>query len=439
MNNHLYITIQKYKNYIKQSIWSVLEYIAYPLMMLATIPLYLKYLGVEQYGLWVFLYTLIGFGSLVNGGVAAGTIKEISAANLDNVNKIDRIIQEIVSNSLMLIIIINFIFLIPLGLFGWFYSPYFFSKIGNTELIRFILLIAIYLIILEQIDGVYTATLRGIERYDVAAKLEIIMKLSIVITSLITAISTNDFYKTSIALLIASTTKSIIKIIFISSLLKIKLFSLKLDKKIAGKIFNFSKWSWMQTTGGFFLTVGDRLLIGALLGSTALSYYSIALQLTQQIHALPSAAMAFFFPMISRKKSEKNLKGVSCKIIKINIFLTTLLSISFFFGGVYLIEIWINHTLSSDFLHMFNLMILAFSLLSINIAPHYILYGLGQSKGVAALNIVGGILYILICYQLIIYEGLAGAAEAKIIFGIVTLLNYPLLNRALNMRILNWR
>lgn len=59
--------------------WSTAEYVFYPLLMLAATPVYVALLGVTDYGLWMLVLAITGFGTAANLGMGTATIKFVAA------------------------------------------------------------------------------------------------------------------------------------------------------------------------------------------------------------------------------------------------------------------------------------------------------------------------------------------------------------------------
>jgi len=76
--------------------------------------------------------------------------------------------------------------------------------------------------------------------------------------------------------------------------------SFALDKASVKEIVGFGKWIFLGSIIGFFLSQGDRLLLGGLINSELLGIYSIAFFMANALKgALKKLISAVFYPMLS--------------------------------------------------------------------------------------------------------------------------------------------
>ena len=100
----------RFSKNLQNSIWNILEVVLSPLILFLTIPLFLDQLGNEDYGIWMFVNTVIIVFQSLNLGLNFSTYKHVSEA-ISNKNK-----QEITTtlnvNLSLNIIIFIFVFLL---------------------------------------------------------------------------------------------------------------------------------------------------------------------------------------------------------------------------------------------------------------------------------------------------------------------------------------
>ena len=61
------------KDNLIQGIWSVLEYLSYPIFIFLSTPYFLKTLGITSYGQWMWLVAITGVGGLAGFGIGPAT------------------------------------------------------------------------------------------------------------------------------------------------------------------------------------------------------------------------------------------------------------------------------------------------------------------------------------------------------------------------------
>ena len=173
--------------YGRQGIWNVVEYVFYPLLMLATTPVFLQSLGAKQYGQWMFLISLGSLGGWAGMGMGAATIREVAAAH----GRGDQRQASQYVGAATLIVILGSLavgFILICGFLSG--GSQLFVLIGSRSELFPIVVGAALLIATDQIDSVLSGSLRGLDCFGLAARLEMISKLVIVTGWLVTAVTT---------------------------------------------------------------------------------------------------------------------------------------------------------------------------------------------------------------------------------------------------------
>ena len=97
--------------YISNSFFSVLPGFISILLSLLSIPIYLQYAGVEEYGSYIFLHFLGFIGQIFNLGL--GKISAISIAQNKSVDDYTWILlKKTIKNSLLIFLVLSFFFII---------------------------------------------------------------------------------------------------------------------------------------------------------------------------------------------------------------------------------------------------------------------------------------------------------------------------------------
>ena len=68
------------KRHVQNAACGVLDYAAYPLGMLAAVPILLRGLGPSQFGIWAFTVAVINTGAILASGFADANIQQIAVA-----------------------------------------------------------------------------------------------------------------------------------------------------------------------------------------------------------------------------------------------------------------------------------------------------------------------------------------------------------------------
>ena len=297
-----------------------------------------------------------------------------------------------------------------------------FGKMGAIHKVAWALLIGVALLITQEVDAVFSGALRGAQRYDIAAKVELILRPIWAITILLAA----WIYNEPIAALIASLSINILKLclkgIKANSLLGGNCFIPSRAKADIRRTIDFGKWVWLQGIGSVLFGVLDRILIGALFGAADLGRYSICLQLAQFVHSIQAAAIQILMPWVSEKISKN--RGIDVILMnKLTIYgggACLVLPLIMIFFSTTILRFWISPSFAVENSHLYMMLFVAYGVLSFNIPRYYLLLGMGRADFVAILVLFAGIASILFSLAFLSL-GVLAFALGKIVYAVAAL------------------
>jgi O-antigen/teichoic acid export membrane protein len=414
---------------MQQSKWAVIEIMAFPIMMFLATPLFLKSLGTEQFGQWMLLLTLNGLGGIAGLGMGATAVKEVSASlgrgDLPGASKAARCCLSITLISTLALSSLLFVL-------GSAVAPTLLFRIGSPELIQALLLASIAQLSLEQIDVLYSSVLKGAERFDISAKIEIWTRGLSVAATLAVAIVTA---RLDIVILVAigiSVIRALTKAIAASKLLDNGFLIPAWEKATIARALNFGKWTWLQGIAAVIFGTGDRFIVGATLGATALAHYSICLQLAQQVQTIPAAAAQTLFPKVSRSLAAHNaVRALTQQTLTsiLRISLICALPLAVFAHPI--LSLWVGSGVADEAWMTLALLSLSFGILATNSVPHFAMLGLGKAQIVALMNLSAGVLALAGCWFGAVHYGLLGAGANRTIYAVALLTMLPTMFNAL--------
>jgi O-antigen/teichoic acid export membrane protein len=201
----------------------------------------------------------------------------------------------------------------------------------------------------------------------------------------------------------------------------------KIDRDSMREILGFGVFSWMQALAGVIFYNADRLVVGAIMGTSALGIYAICIQATQPIHGITSAALNFVFPHISARHEAgetNSLRRVFRMATLTNIMFVAILAAPLILFGRPLLTLWMGPVFAQQGYIVLTYLAVANACLGASVAAHYILLALGQARFVASVNLLGGVLSLGCIALLIPYFGLAGAAMGRLLYAGAIALNF---------------
>jgi O-antigen/teichoic acid export membrane protein len=395
------------------------EYLAYPIMMFVATPFFLRWLGPVQYGQWILLLTLTGFGGLAGFGMGPSIVKDVAASRVSgDVEGLKKAVGACLTVALLAATILG-VFLI---VFGFSVGTTVFQKVGGSFEIARLTCFAAMLIGIEQIDGVFSGILKGLERYDQAARIEITSKILLVLISIAVVASTGSFGAMLTATLITNLLRLTVKWFAAKTALNIGLLRPRWDLNASIKVLSFGGWIWIQSIGMVLFSAADRALVGAVLGASALAHYAIALQLTQQIQSIPAAGVQVLFPAITRLiATGKSYRTLTLQATALVFAFSLTAAIGLIVVHEPLLRIWLGEANALAVGPLIAPLAIANAMLAATAAPYFVLLGAGQVRFVAIVALLGGVVGLIVLWVMMGTQGLNAVAWSRNCYSIICL------------------
>ncbi len=280
--------------------WSSLDAVVYPTLMLLSTPIFINKLGVELYGLWMFVNTIIASIGILNIGLGDATVKFISKYLVEgNKHKVNKVIEATYAVYLVLcvvVLIVTIILAFIIREYNWLNLPQ-----KNNELIFQTIQIAGVTLGLKFIEQIFLAVFKGFERYDLSAKLSLFGKVSSLVANLILVYLNYSLFDIFISTCLITAVYLFVEGWMVYRFTGFVKFIPSFEKKYIKEIFSFGIWTWFQSIIGIASGQVDKFIVLSLSDIKVFAYYSLALTVFTQIHSFFSASISWIFPVISKK------------------------------------------------------------------------------------------------------------------------------------------
>ncbi len=397
--------------------WAGAEYLAYPFLMFLATPVLIRHLGIEAFGLWMLVATLVGSWGVANLG-AVPMITRYVAIHRDQ-NDLDPA-RQIVRFGLGWSMLGGACMALCLILAGPYLSTGWLQSMGASVDVEQALILSGLMLFLAQIEFSFKAALKGFELFGLAARFELVCKSLMVVVSLILAVWGEGIFAILLTMLGFSIFNCLVYGWAIALVMGREVWLPRL-RAPAMEVHAFASWNWLQVVSGVLFHQADRLLIGAVLGPAPLAAYSVCLQVAQQIHALPAALFSFLLPRMSRNGEEEGGVG---GLYVMGLIVAISLGIPVMMFSNWILECWMGEVFATHYGVLLASLAGAYMLLSVNIVPHFITLAAGHAHFISMINLLGGVSSLIICASLINDTGLLGVAFGKFAFGFVLLIGY---------------
>lgn len=386
----------------------------YPLLLIISTPLFIQKLGSYEFGIWVFINSIIASLGILNIGLGDATIKYVSKyLALEDIFKVNNIIRTTFTIYLILVSIILIIGLVILE----FDKHLMFLNIDKTSYgsISKILKIAVIIFGLKLIEQIFLSVFKGFQRYDIAAALSLSFKSIILVSNIFLAIYGFNLYDIFVVSLFLIFFSLILEAFFLKKFHPSIIFLPGIDKETFNEVINFGVWSWGQSILGIIAGQIDKFIVVYFAGMQVLAYYSIGLNVATQIHMIFAAAIAWIFPKISNmveRGEEINLIYSQLQKI-VSIFGIILLALILYLKYV-IFENWLGDLIYSKSEMIIEQFLLYESLMLVTIVPYYFLNAIGKIKLNTFLMVITLILKSIFIPLFFYFLGLKGLVVGQI-------------------------
>lgn len=280
----------------KNSIYNLLGGLTPLIITIATLPLYIKHIGEERFGILSIVWLLLGYFGIFDLGLGPATAQRIS--KLQNGHTIER--NEVFWTALSINSILGIIgatILLPTAhlLFNNYIQT---SNNLKDELINSIPWMS-FAIPIATTSGILTGCLQGRQRFLALNTTTIISTILFQVSPLIAAIFINSDLNILIAAVVTSRT-----FVFFILFSQVKKYlpiigRPKINKSLILPLLNFGGWLSISSIISPLMTALDRFLIGSIISAKGVTHYTVPYSLASRISIIPSSLSSAILPRLS--------------------------------------------------------------------------------------------------------------------------------------------
>ncbi len=404
--------ILKARSIFKNSFFSLSSKFFPLLISLFSIPIIIRNIGEERFGILAIAWAFIGYFNFFDFGLGKALTKSISEKLSHNkLKEIPDIFSTALTITSALGILGGLIFFLlskPITLN--------FLKIDEALINEVLLGLTILSFGIPFV--IISSSLRGcLEAYHAFKR---ITKVQVVIgSSTYLGLIVITYYFNSIAYLILWLTlqKILLNLYFYYQCYKnfnltYRFSSFK--KEYASYLFSFGGWITVSSIIAPIIETADRLIIGAQKSMTNLAYYSVPIDLIKRLGILPSSISLVLFPIFSREVDEENKKKLLLYNTSFNaiLFASTLIVFLLISLSKEIISIWINPEFSENAFWVLQIIAVGGLFNFLARIPLSIIQGSGRPDISAKFHLIELPIYIIILFVLTKLYGINGAASA---------------------------
>ncbi|MET3528127.1 flippase [Phenylobacterium koreense] len=375
------------------------------LLSLVTVPIYLKLIGPDRYGVLAIAWLLLGYFGLFDLGLGRATSYRIAA--LRDASAESR------ANTFWAALTVN----VGMGVIGgvalWVAARLFFGQAFKVdEGLRPEILTATPLLAasvpVATLTGVLSGALQGREKF---LQTNTVSVTSTAMFQLFPLGLAWAFGPNLVLLLGGALSARLLSALALGCLCHLELTKghpRRLDRREIPLLMKYGGWVTLTSCFGPLLVIVDRFVIGAVLGAVAVTTYTVPMQLAQRLAIVPSALTTALFPKMSAQAPEEQ-RAIGAMATRTLVALISLPVL----GGVFLIEpflrLWVGAEIGGQAGPLGRLMLIGFWANAFALVPFTRLQASGRPDIVTKVLLIEIPPYFLALYLGMTHFGLLGA------------------------------
>lgn len=397
---------------LKNGFYNVASAVISTGLTLLTIPLIIRLLGVEEYGLWTLVSTVLGIVGLAEAGLSISTTVFLSRdlAN-DDAEGISQTLTVTFGSMLLLASLTAISLWMGAGVL-----INFFPKLGQAQ--REVAVQALQLGSLVIWTRLLQQILVGVEQaYQQYGVMNFLNTLQIGLSNL-GMLAVAGFGGRTVELMTWQAVTSVGGLIAhaYAGWLLIRTANLHLvwNSTKGFALARYSLMTWFTALGRSLFGQCDRLVVGALLGTEVLGVYAAITSVTSQINTFSALPIQPLLPKLATLLQKPDLEQVTLQqsikqALQINGLIASGMAGALFVLAPIVMHIMLPGAITEEYVLAFRLATIIYALYSVNAVGYYILFSIDKVDICMTIQLFSGAFSLLLIAIGSIYMGLLGA------------------------------
>jgi O-antigen/teichoic acid export membrane protein len=396
----------------RNTVWNLVGGGAPMLVAVVCIPILIRGLGTERFGVLTLAWALIGYASLFDLGLGRA-LTQLVARKLGAGE--EREIPSLAWTSLLLMLLLGCVGAAVVGLL----SPWLVHRALNVPgALQRETLQSFRLLGLSLPFVITTAGLRGLleahQRFSLINALRIPMGVFTFAGPLLVLPFSKSLVPVVATLVAGRVFAWAAHLLLCLRVLPELGRSIAWERSAAGPLLRFGGWMTVSNLVSALMVMIDRFLIGALVTMTAVAYYATPYEVVTKLWLIPGALVGVMFPAFSTSSAQdRNRTAVlfrrSVKCILLALFPVVLLLIVLARDGL---KIWLGAEFAAHSVHVVQWLAVGVFINSLALVPSALVQGVGRPDLTAKLQVLELPVYLAALVWLTKAYGIEGAAIA---------------------------
>lgn len=380
------------------------------LLMLVTVPLYLRLVGEERYGVLAIVWLITGYFGFFDFGLGRATAHAVAKAR--------NLVDEVRARTFWTALLVNAALGVVGGLLVLIIAPPLFTRVFNIsgvlldEVLTVVPWVALAIPLLT-FQGVFTGALTGRERF-LALNVR-----SVIGTALTQLVPLACVWLIAPTLEVAIPSTVIARLVSVTLLAAIAFRSVPAGWRpcygghpMARELLGYGGWISLSGVMAPLIASMDRFLIAGMLNPVAVTHYSVPFQLVTRGSTFASALSNAMFPRLVRSTHEE-ARALAWRAIKAN---AGLMLVPCVIGIVIMkpfLTLWVGPGFAEEAAIVGQLIAISLWLNAIALIPFNLLQAQGKPRETTAILAIQVIPFLAVAVPGITFLGIAGAALAR--------------------------
>jgi O-antigen/teichoic acid export membrane protein len=395
---------------LKNTLLNLLGYGAPLVVAVFAIPLIVKAMGTDRFGVLTLTWVLTGYLSVLDLGLSRALTKIVAEKLGENrTAEIPSAIWTALSALALISIVISLIF--------WSCSHWLVYNLLKIPVgLQKEALYSLYLIAVSIPVVIISVGLRGIleayQRFDLVNAVRIPLGIfSFAAPLLVIPFSVKLYYIIAV-IFIGRFLITFVQFFLCYRIIPRLLEDFSVELRMFGKLLQFGGWMTVTNVISPLLMYLDRFFIGALLSVSAVAYYATPSEVITKLTLVSGALMSVLFPAISASYNADRQRSAflvehSLKYLFIVIFPIILVIVSFASEGL---RIWLNEEFAQNCKIVTQILAMGIFFGCIGQIPYAFVQGAGRPDLTGKLHLFEMVVYLIALIGAIYWAGIVGAA-----------------------------
>ena len=292
---------------VRNALFSSSSWCVIVLVNLAAIPLFIRYLGVEGYGIYLLLTGLFGYFGLLDFGLSDSVVKYV-AHHLELGDH--EWVAESVNAALLVQMIGGAVGVSVLCAF-------------NHQIIRALhvspalahaasigLYVSAFGFFCKMLLNTYNAALKGLQRFDILAKTTAGFSFATAITAILVLMAGGGLLEVIIVTALMTAANLATVLFLVSRYIHRYRVALRIRRERFRALFGFGAYTFITRIAGALNTYFLQVLIAVILGAGAVAYFAVPMRLVSGMEAGLSSLVCVIFPYVSGLNARRNVESL---------------------------------------------------------------------------------------------------------------------------------